>query len=85
MKFNISTQFVTELMSTLEIAKQEKKNIEQQADKDYIEVSPYIFENVTNETIIIKRIISGVKSEFVLEPGFFGSVRLTDESEVLDF
>ena len=30
-------------METLEIAKQEKKNIEQEADKDYIEVSPYIF------------------------------------------
>ena len=40
---------------------------------------------MTNERIVIRRIINGIKSEFILDPGFFGSVRLTDESQVLDF
>lgn len=46
-------------------------------------MSPFIFENITNKSITIKRKILKQQNDIVLKPMFKGTVRLTEDAENL--
>lgn len=46
-------------------------------------MSPFIFENITNKPITIKRKILGQQNDIVLKSMFKGTIRLTEDAENL--
>lgn len=81
LRINLSTQLVTTLLATLEVAKSEQKKIEQVTNVNEIEVSPYIIQNKTNEIILIERFNKPAE----LSPLFKGPIKLNDKAEELVF
>ena len=55
LKINISTQMISTLIATRDIMRAEKANIDSGSEGKEIEISPYIFHNVTNERIFLLR------------------------------
>jgi hypothetical protein len=84
LKVNFSTQLLSTLMAAKEALTAEQASLkgkegeEEEDEGAKIEVSPFIFHNITNENIYILR----ENQEFLLPPLFKGPVRLPNDREV---
>lgn len=79
LRVNVSTQMISTLIATRDILRAEQANSQRDLSGKDIEISPYIFHNVTNERLFLLR----GDSEFELPPRFKGPVRLLKDKEVV--